>query len=131
MKKIFTLIAAMICASTQMMADKIVASTVLPDAGKPEHVYTMMNGNSVYANATTAPTQTEANYGLFAFYAVEGKANAYYIYSTKAQKWLTYSKGASYNNGKDFVKLSNTKSTNAYFKVNNYSGDLYEIQPYT
>ena len=131
MKKFFTFIAAMVCVATQMMADKIVASTVLPDAGKPEHVYTMMNGNSVYANATTAPTQTEANYGLFAFYAVEGKANAYYIYSTKAEKWLTYTKAASYNNGKDFVKFSDSQVPNAYFKVNNYSGDLYEIQPYT
>ena len=61
MKKFFTLIAAMICASTQMMADKVVASTVLPDAGKPEHVYTMKNANGVFSNALTAPTQTAEN----------------------------------------------------------------------
>ena len=85
MKKFFTLIAAVLCVSAQALADKVVASTVLPDAGKPEHVYTMKNGNNVFSNALTAPTQTEANYGLFAFYAVEGKANAYYIYSTKAE----------------------------------------------
>ena len=131
MKKFFTLIAAMICATAQMMADKVVASTVLPDEGRPEHVYTMVSGNNLYSNALTAPTQTAENYGLFAFYAVEGKANAYYIYSTKAEKWLTYTTAANYNNGLNFVKMSATKSDKAYFLLTNYSGDLYEIQPYT
>ena len=44
---------------------------------------------------------------------------------------LTYAKAASYNNGKDFVKMSDVKEEGAYFKVNNYDGDLYELQPYT
>ncbi len=131
MKKIFTLIAAVLCVSAQALADKVVASTVLPDAGKPEHVYTMKNANGVFSNALTAPTQTEANYGLFAFYAVEGKADAYYIYSTKAEKWLTYPAATGYNNGKDFVKMSATKGADDYFKVSNYADDFYEIQPYT
>ena len=131
MKKIFTLIAVALCVSAQVFADKVVASTVLPDAGKPEHVYTMKNANDVYSNALTAPTRTAENYGLFAFYAVEGKADAYYIYSTKAEKWLTYTAAASYNNGKDFVKMSATKGADDYFKVNNFSGDFYEIRPYT
>ena len=131
MKKIFTFIAAMLCASAQVFADKVVASTVLPDAGKPEHVYTMKNANDVYSNALTAPTRTAENYGLFAFYAVEGKDGAYYIYSTKAEKWLTYTTAASYNNGKDFIKMSATKEADDYFKVNNYADDFYEIQPYT
>ncbi|MBQ8270053.1 MAG: Ig-like domain-containing protein [Bacteroidaceae bacterium] len=91
----------------------------------------MVNGNNVYSNGLTAPTQTAENYGLFAFYAVDGVENAYYIYSKTAGKWLTYTKAASYNNGKDFVKFSATQVEDTYFKVNNYSGDYYEIQPYT
>ena len=105
MKKFLTFIAAMLCVSTQVFADKIVASTVLPSAGKPEHVYTMKNANGLTSNALTAPTQTAENYGLFAFYAVDGKENAYFIYSSKAGKWLTYEKAASYSNGINFVKM--------------------------
>ena len=121
MKKIFTFIAAMLCVSAQALADKVVASTVLPDAGKPEHVYTMKNANGVFSNALTAPTQTAENQGLFAFYAVEGKDGAYYIYSTKAEKWLTYTAASSYNNSKDFIKMSATKGADDYFKVNNFA----------
>ena len=131
MKKTLTLVAGLFCASLQMMADKVVASTVMPGDGKPEHVYTWVNGNNVFANATTAPTDKEENRGLFAFYAVEGKADAYYIYSTKVGKWFTYEAAASYSNGKDFVKLADSYAADDYFYVNNYSGDLYELRPYT
>ena len=130
MKKLFSLLLAL-CCTMQLMADKIKSSETMPDAGKPEHVYTMANGNGVYSNALTAPTQTAENYGQFAFYAVEGKANAYYIYSHTAKKWWTYTKAGSYGNGKDFVKMGASRVEGAYFKVTNYSGDLYEIQPYT
>ena len=131
MKKILMLIVALMGATMQLMADKVVASVTLPDVGKPEHVYTMMNGNNVYSNALTAPTQKAENYGQFAFYAVEGKAGAYYIYSHTAKKWLTYTKAASYNNGKDFVKFSDKRVDGTYFKVNNYANDYYDMQPYT
>ena len=79
MKKIFTLMAAFLCLMTQAWADKVVGSTTLPENGRPEHIYTMRNGNSLYCGKTTAPTETEANYAQFAFYAVDGKANTYYI----------------------------------------------------
>lgn len=131
MKKFFSLIAVLLCAVTQMQADKIEVSSTMPDVGRPEHVYTMVNGNGAYSNGLTAPTQTAENYGLFAFYAVEGKTGAYYIYSHSAKKWLTYTQAASYNNGKNFVKMSDTQNAKSYFKVTNYSGDLYEIRPYT
>ncbi|MBQ1177513.1 MAG: hypothetical protein IIX50_00485, partial [Bacteroidaceae bacterium] len=111
-------------------AEKMQPSTTLPDQGRPEHVYTMMNGNNVYVNGLTAPTQTEANYGQFAFYAVDGVDGAYYIYSHTAKKWLTYTKAASYSNGKDFVKMADAKVDGAYFKVDNYAGDFYQIAPY-
>lgn len=116
--------------SPMAWADKVQPSATMPDGGKPEHVYTMKNGNDVYSNALTAPTQTAENYGLFAFYEAEVDG-AYYIYSHTAKKWLTYTKAASYSNGKDFVKFSDTKVEGAYFKVTNYAVDNYELQPYT
>ena len=89
----------------------------------------MVNGNGAYVGPTTAPA-TDEN-GLFAFYAVDGVDGAYYIYSHSAKKWLGYTKAASYNNGKGFVTLSNEKVEGSYFNVNNYSGDNYQIAPYT
>ncbi len=89
----------------------------------------MVNGNGAYVGPTTAPA-TDEN-GLFAFYAVEGVDGAYYIYSHSAKKWLGYTKAASYNNGKGLVTLSAEKVDGAYFKVDNYSDDNYQIQPYT
>ena len=131
MKKLFTLLALATTAWTSIQADRVEASLTLPSEGTPEHLYTMVTGNGHYANSLTAPTQTTANYGQFAFYEVDGKAGHYYIYSQKAGKWLTYTPGASYNNGTNFVKMADERADKAYFKVNNYSGDLYEISPIT
>ncbi len=130
MRKTLFLFLMSLCATASVMAEKVKPSATMPDQGKPEHVYTMKNGNDVFANATTAPTQSEENYGTFAFYAVDGVADAYYIYSEKADKWLSYTKAASYSNGKDFVKLTDDKPA-VYFKLNNYAADNYEIRPYT
>ena len=130
MKKLFSLITLLICATTQMMADKIEVSTVLPTNGKPQHVYTMRSGAGHYSNDLTAPTKATEKYGLFAFYAT-GKQDAFQIYSYKAGKWLTYTKGASYNNGMNFVKFTTEMTEAEPFKVNNYSDENYEIQPYT
>ena len=47
------LIMALVC--NVAWAEKIQPSTTFPDKGVPEHVYTMMNGNGVYANGLTAP----------------------------------------------------------------------------
>ncbi len=129
MKKFFSFMLAALCLSTQAYADKVTASTTLPSDGKPEHVYTMVNGNGAYAGPTTAPA-TDEN-GLFAFYAVDGVSGAYYIYSHSAKKWLGYTKAASYSSKKGFVTLNDSKVDGAYFKVENYSGDNYQISPYT
>ena len=125
-----TLCLLLLLASQVAWAEKIQPSTTLPDKGKPEHVYTMTSGNGVKSNALTAPTQTEANYGQFAFYPA-GIEGAYYIYSYTADKWLSYTVAASYSDGKNFVKMSDTKVEGAYFKVENYADDNYQISPYT
>ena len=131
MRKFFSLMVLMVAAVLQLSAAQLVASTTLPDDGRPEHLYTMVSGNGYYANALTAPTQTAENYGLFAFYEASEQAGAYYIYSYNAAKWLSYDVSASYSNRTGFLKLTDQKSEGCYFRLNNYSADFWEIQPYT
>ena len=131
MKKFFSFLLAALCLSTQAYADKVTASTTLPSDGKPEHVYTMVSGNGAYVSPTTTPVEGDAENGLFAFYAVDGVDGAFYIYSHNAKKWLTYDKKSTYPTGAEFVKLSDSKVEGTYFKVDNYSGDNYQISPYT
>ena len=130
MKRILFLLLSALCLSTQSYG-KVQFSTTLPETGKPEHVYTMVNGQGVYSNGNTTPTDKAENYGLFAFYAAENVEGACYIYSYTAKKWLSYTPASSYNNGKDFIKLTDSKNNNAYFKLNNYSEEYYEMSPYT
>ena len=131
MKKIYLFLLAALCLSTQAYADKVTASTTLPSNGKPEHVYTMVSGNGAYVSATTTPVEGDAANGLFAFYAVDGVDGAYYIYSHNAKQWLSYTKAASYSTGVSFIKMSDTKVEGAYFKLDNYADDYYQISPYT
>ena len=109
----------------------IESSTTDPLEGVPEHLYYMKNGNNLYVSKTTAPTQTESNYAKVAFYAVSGVSNAYHIYDYASKKWLSYNKATSYSNCQDFVKLVDSKASANYFKLDNYSGNNYQISPYT
>ena len=130
MKKYFSLMALLLCFAGQAWADKIEASSTDPSNGKPEHLYTMVSGNGYYANGYTAPTQTDENKALFAFYSA-GISDTYYIYCYTSKKWLSYTKAASYSDGtKGFLQLTDSKTDGAYFKCNNYSGDYYEIALY-
>ena len=132
MKKIFFFLLAVLCLSTQAYADDVKSATVQPENGRPDHLFTMMSANNAYAGPTTAPA-TDAN-GLFAFYSVSGKNNAYHIYSHSEKKWLTYDKASAYSNGKGFIKLAPTKNNDAYFIINKCTGDwanYYEISPVT
>ena len=130
MKRLFTLL-ALVLGFVSLTSAQVQPSTVQPGEGRPDHLYTMVSGGGYYVNALTAPTQTEKNYGLFAFYAVPGKTNTYYIYSYKASKWVSFTPAASYSNKKDFVQMTDNKVEGAYFIVNNYSGTNFEIQPVT
>ena len=112
-------------------AEVLQPSTTLPADGCPEHLYTITNGNGYGMNMLTAPTHTNANCGLFAFYAVDGKAGSYYIYSYGAKKWLTYKVGASYGTGTAFVTLSEQKNEHCYFVTSPISNDSYEFSPVT
>ncbi|MGM9687585.1 MAG: Ig-like domain-containing protein [Alloprevotella sp.] len=130
MRRFISLALLALCCTLQLMGDKVTGSTTLPADGKPEHVYTMVSGGGYYCNPLTAPTQTADNYGLFAFYPVDGLDNTYYIYSYKAKKWLSFTKAGSYNNGRDFVQMTDEKTEGAYFYVYNYADDNYQIAPY-
>ena len=130
MKRLFTLL-ALVLGFVSLTSAQVQPSTVQPSEGRPDHLYTMVSGGGYYVNALTAPTQTEENYGLFAFYAVPGKTNTYYIYSYKASKWVSFTPAASYSNKKDFVQMTPNKVEGAYFIVKNYSGTNFEIQPVT
>ena len=129
MKKYFSLMALLLCFAGQAWADKIEASTTDPSNGKPEHLYTMVSGNGYYANGYTAPTQTDENKALFAFYSA-GISDTYYIYCYTSRKWLSYTKAASYSNKTGFISLTDSKTTGTYFQCRNYSGDNYDIAPY-
>ena len=130
MRKLFSMLLALVCATIAAYAGNIDVSTVLPTEGRPNHLYTMMNGASTYASPTTTPVSGDAEKGLFAFYPVENVEGAYYIYSHNAKKWLSYTKADSYSGVKGFITLSSTKVEDTYFRVNNYSENKYEISPY-
>lgn len=108
----------------------IKVSTTLPGVGKPEHLYTMVSGNGIYANGMTGTTQTESKYGQFAFYET-GTSGQYFIYSYTANKWVTYTQASSYSDGRNFVKMSDQKLETSKFIVNEYATDKYQIQPVT
>lgn len=131
MKKLLLSLALALIGLTQASATSIKPSTTLPSEGIPEYLYSFVNGNGLAMNGYTGTTQTEANYGYFAFYAVDDVANAYYMYSYTAEKWITYTPAASYSNKKNFVTLSTTKQANAYFRIYNFSGNKIEFQPFT
>lgn len=108
----------------------IKVSTTLPGVGKPEHLYTMVSGNGIYANGMTGTTKTESKYGQFAFYET-GTSGQYFIYSYTANKWVTYTQASSYSDGRNFVKMSDQKSETSKFIVDEYATDKYQIQPVT
>lgn len=118
------------------------ASSTDPSLGRPEFAYTINNVNVL--NGTTidygywnvnlySVVNSPANAASFAFYAVVGKSNTYYIYNYSAKKWVTYDLATSYNNMKGFLKLSDTKTEGCYFEITSCTKDThsgYQMRPY-
>lgn len=119
------------------------ASSTDPSQGRPEFAYTINNVNVL--NGTTidygywnvnlySVVNSPANAASFAFYAVAGKSNTYYIYNYSAKKWVTYDLATSYNNNmKGFLKLSDTKTEGCYFEITSCTNDThsgYQMRPY-
>lgn len=118
------------------------ASSTDPSQGRPEFAYTINNVNVLdggvidygYWNVNLYSVRnTPANAASFAFYAVAGKPNTYYIYNYSAKKWVTYDLATSYNNMKGFLKLSDTKTEGCYFEITSCTKDThsgYQMRPY-
>lgn len=118
------------------------ASSTDPSLGKPEFAYTINNVNVIdgtidygYWNVNLySVVNSPANAASFAFYAVAGKPNTYYIYNYSAKKWVTYDLATSYNNNmKGFLKLSDTKTEGCYFEITSCTNDThsgYQMRPY-
>lgn len=119
------------------------ASSTDPSQGRPEFAYTINNVNVLdggvidygYWNVNLYSVRnTPANAAAFAFYAVAGKPNTYYIYNYSAKKWVTYDLATSYNNDmKGFLKLSDTKTEGCYFEITSCTKDThsgYQMRPY-
>ena len=124
--KRFTLILSLLVAMvTTAMAGNLVGSTT------DNPVYFKLknaNGNYIKANAVDGDETTA---GKFAFYAVDGVDNAYYIYSVDEAKWFNYTLASSYSNMKGFISLSEEKGN--YFNFTECSIDGkngYQIAPY-
>ena len=120
MKKITFILLLMVAMVTTAMAGDIVAST---NEASPEKIFTMVSGNNASVGADATPGD-----GRFAFFAVEGVENAYYIYSVTNNKWFSYAKADSYSNGAGFVTLSDTKEN--YFHFEKLDNGYYQIRPY-
>ena len=120
MKRFTLILSLMVAMVTTAMAGDIVAST---NEASPEKVFTMVSGNSVSVGADAAPGD-----GRFAFFAVEGVENAYYIYSVTNNQWFSYAKADGYDNGAGFVTLSDTKEN--YFHFEKINNGYYQIRPY-
>lgn len=116
-------------------------SSTDPSQGRPEFAYTINNVNAIdgvadygYWNVNLySVINSLANAAAFAFYAVAGKSNTYYIYNYSAKKWVTYDLATSYNNGQGFLKLSDTKTEGCYFEITSCTKDThsgYQMRPY-
>ena len=120
MKRFTLILSLMVAMVTTAMAGDIVAST---NEASPEKVFTMVSGSNASVGADAAPGD-----GRFAFFAVEGVENAYYIYSVTNNKWFSYAKADSYATGANFVTLSDTKEN--YFHFEKINNGYYQIRPY-
>lgn len=117
------------------------ASSTDPSQGRPEFAYTINNVNIVkgvddygYWNVNLySVINSPSNAASFAFYAVAGKSNTYYIYNCSAKKWVTYDLATSYDNKQGFLKLSDTKTEGCYFEITSCTKDThsgYQMRPY-
>lgn len=118
------------------------ASSTDPSQGRPDFAYTINNVNVLngvtidygYWNVNLySVVNSPANAAAFAFYAVAGKPNTYYIYNYSAKKWVTYDLATSYNNGQGFLKLSDTKTEGCCFEITSCTKDThsgYQMRPY-
>ena len=115
--------------------EPIKASQNLPTMGIPEYQFYVRGTKSdgQYWNSSTVNTNDVNSAGKFAFYAVPGLADCYYIYSVTAGKWVNYNK-TNRNNQKSFVEVADNFDANAYWKITmatkkSDNTSCYQMQP--
>ena len=113
--------------------EQLKASTILPSMGIPENQYYVLQTKDGGAYWNSATVNTDKNgAGKFAFYAVPGLEDCYYIYSITAGKWITYNK-TNRDNQKSFVQSADNFDANAYWKITSATkkngGACYQMQP--
>lgn len=129
MKKLVTLITLLLVIATTATADELVASKTWPWQGKPEKIYRMTSGANISVGGDACP----GSIGEFAFYAVDGVENAYYIYSVTEDVWFNYaikSTPEDYSLSDNFVILSNEPIYYFHFEKCETYSDFYQIRPY-
>ena len=94
----------------------------------PEHMYTIKSGAGFYMTSCSSLGNQE-NAGRFAFFAVDGKENAYQVYSIDRKLWLSYTKASGYSNGTNFAKLIESQENAEAWNIVNIDGN-YQIAPY-
>lgn len=94
---------------------------------KPEHVYALESAAEHWMTSFTSPTDTEANRGVFAFFA-DGE-NAYKIFSVERQMWVSYTKADSYSDGANKAILVDAQSDAEAWEVT-YVDGYFQMAPY-
>lgn len=127
MRKKFTMLLAsmFLCMGAWAQTATIEVST---NVANPEHVYAMKNANSVWMTSYTSTTDTKP--GRFAFFA---SGEDYQIYSIDRQKWVSYTKADSYDNGTNKVVLADAQAdANVWKATLTANGDVavYQFAPY-
>ena len=129
-RKFFTsFLLAAISAATWAQTQDIKVST---DVENPEHLFTLTNAGNLTMTPYTSPTQTAANAGHFAFFAVDGEENQYKIYCVDNKKWISYEKASGYSNSVNFAKLIDAQAeANPWYaaKATRSNVDYYQFAP--
>ena len=138
MKSTLCLLMALVCNvawAAVLPTEPIKASQNLPTMGIPEYQFYVRGTKSdgQYWNLSTVNTNNVNSAGKFAFYAVPGLADCYYIYSVDAKKWVNYNK-TNRNNQKSFVEVADNFDANAYWKITmatkkSDNTSCYQMQP--
>ncbi len=134
-KKRLLSVMALLLATVSFAYGQTEAIKVSTKVDNPEALFTITNGNGLTLTSYTSPTETSENAGKFAFYADANTANAYQIYSVDRQKWVSYTKAASYNdNCRNFVQLVDSKESASSWiatKTTVESKEYYQFAPIT
>lgn len=117
--KILSLFAIMFAMAMQASAAETTAELqVSTNETNPEHLFYVHAASGYYMTANTYPTQTESEYGKFAFFST-GNANEYYIYSYSAGKWLGYT---TKTNGTLSTSSNKYRGTKGYITLGDSKG---------